>query len=132
MGEVAVILVDSDVVISLLRGNPRAVDFLAQAATADTLAVSVVTLTEVTGGMRSGERRAVAGLFNQLRIEPVTEMVAHRAGQLMRQYRASHGGIGVADYLIAATAEHTGAQLATLNVRHYPMFNGLQPAFKLS
>ncbi|MCL2803932.1 MAG: type II toxin-antitoxin system VapC family toxin [Micrococcales bacterium] len=125
------ILVDSDVVISLLRGDQRAVVFWEQAAATEAVAVSVVTLTEVMGGMRSSERRAVARLFAELRLEPVTETVAHRAGQLMRQYRASHGGIGIADYLIAATAECTGASLATLNVRHYPMFEGLKPAFPM-
>ena len=126
------ILVDSDVLISLLRGYQRAVDFLVWAAQDDTLAVSVVTVSEVTGGMRSGERRAVAALFSQLQILPVTEAVAFHAGQMMRQFRASNSGIDLADFLIAATAEHAGASLATLNVRHYPMFEGLEPAFALA
>ncbi len=51
---------------------------------------------------------------------------------MMREYRRSHSGIGIADYLIAATAEQSGAALVTLNVRHFPMFPGLQPPFTLS
>lgn len=125
------ILIDSDVLIYLLRGDQRAVSFMEQIVTVDTLAVSVVTLAEVTGGIRSAERHRVARLFRELRVEPITEIVAHRAGQLIRQYRASHSGIDLADYLIAATAEHNGAKLATLNVRHFPMFKGLKPAFRL-
>jgi predicted nucleic acid-binding protein len=43
----------------------------------------------------------------------------------MREYRRSHAGIGLGDYLIAATVLTEGLELATLNVRHYPMFPGL-------
>jgi predicted nucleic acid-binding protein len=38
--------------------------------------------------------------------------------------------IGVADLLIAAAAERLGLPLATLDVRHYPMFEGLEPAYR--
>jgi predicted nucleic acid-binding protein len=40
-----------------------------------------------------------------------------------------HTGIDVVDYVIAATAEELGAELMTLNVRHFPMFAALRPAF---
>jgi hypothetical protein len=124
-----VILVDTDVLIAHLRGLERAHNWLSEARTAGLLAVSVVSVTEVTGGMRSDERRQVWGLIASLRAEPVTELVARRAGELMRQYRRSHTGIGIADYLIAATAEVGGLALATLNVRHFPMFPDLRPPF---
>jgi predicted nucleic acid-binding protein len=48
----------------------------------------------------------------------------------MRQYRRSHSGIGLADYLIAATAELHGLTLATLNVRRFPMFSNLESPFE--
>ena len=124
-----VILLDTDVLIAHLRGQPKARRFFDAVPDDVTLAVSVVTLTETSGGMRTGERRQVAGLLNALRPEPVTELIAVRAGQLMRQHRAANQGIGIADYLIAATAKQIGASLATLNVRHFPMFEGLEPAF---
>jgi predicted nucleic acid-binding protein len=40
----------------------------------------------------------------------------------------SHG-IDIPDAIIAATAEHHGLKLATLNVRHFPMFRKLKPAY---
>lgn len=89
----------------------------------------VVSIAELTGGMRSAERREVWRLLASLRAEPVTEPVARRAGEFMRQYRRSHSGIGIADYLIAATADVRGLWLATLNVRHFPMFPELRPPF---
>lgn len=125
------ILVDSDVLIAHLRGIEPARAWLRETRTAGPLAVSVVSIAELTGGMRSAERREVWALLGALRAEPVTELVARRAGELMRQYRRSHIGIGTADYLIAATAEVRGRQLATLNVRHFPMFADLQPPFEV-
>lgn len=47
----------------------------------------------------------------------------------MRDYRRSHNGIGLGDYLIAATALTEGLELATPNIRHYPMFDGLARPF---
>ena len=55
----------------------------------------------------------------------------------MQQYHRSHSGIGLGDYLIAATALTEiaatalteGLELATLNVRHYPMFQKLARPF---
>jgi hypothetical protein len=125
-----VILVDSDVLIAHLRGIEPARAWLRKARTAGPLAVSVVSISELTGGMRSAERREVWSLLGSLRAEPVTELVARRAGEFMRQYRRSHSGIGLADYLIAATAELRGQQVATLNVRHFPMFADLRPPFE--
>lgn len=123
------ILLDTDVLIAHLRGTERARDWLRQARTAGPLALSVVSVTELTGGMRSHERREVRALIAALRVEPVTELVGNRAGELMRTYRGSHSGIGTPDYLIAATAAVNGLELATLNVRHFPMFPGLRPPF---
>ena len=80
--------------------------------------------------MRSAERAAVARLFAALRLEPVTDTIARRAGEHLRTHRRSHAGIDVVDYVIAATAEIVGAELLTLNVKHFPMVRGLEPAFR--
>lgn len=127
------ILVDSDVLIAHLRGLPAATDWLrASRQTSGPLATSAVSVAEVAGGMRSGERAEVWRLFDALRIEPVTELIARRAGEFMRAHRRSHTAIGLGDYLIAATADTGGLELATLNVKHFPMFKGLRPPFALS
>ena len=59
----------------------------------------------------------------------VSKQAAWRAATLVREYRRSHARIGLGDYLIAATALTEGLELATLNVRHYPMFPGLTRPF---
>jgi len=126
------ILVDSDILIAHLRGVVAARTWLsATRAESGPLSVSAVSLAEITGGMRTGERRAVWHLLGSFRVEGVNEVIARRAGELMRAHRRSNVGIGLADYLIAATAESTGLTLATLNVKHFPMFKGLRAPFKL-
>lgn len=81
--------------------------------------------------MRSSERQEVRRLLASFVVHSVTEAVGWRAAELMRGYRRSHSGIGLGDYLIAATALTRGLQLATLNVSDYPMFEGLSPPFEL-
>jgi predicted nucleic acid-binding protein len=125
-----VILIDSDVLIEHLRGNTDARDWLVQARrTSGPLAMSVISVTEIAGGMRSPERREVMRLLGSMQRFEVTEQVAWRAATLMREYRRSHSGIGLGDYLIAATALTEGLELATLNVGHYPMFTALKRPF---
>lgn len=127
------ILVDTDVLIAHLRGIAAAREWLIAARTeaGGPLAASVVTATEILGGVRSPERTAVARLLATLRLQPVNEVVARRAGELIREYRRSHAAIGLGDYLVAATAKVQGLELATLNVKHFPMFEELSPPFRL-
>lgn len=126
------ILVDSDILVAHLRGIDAARSWLREArTTGGPLAISAVTVVEITGGMRSNERREVWRLLDVLQVEEVTEVIARRAGGLMRRHRRSHPGVGLGDYLIAATAEVKGLELATLNTRHFPMFKGLRPPFRL-
>ncbi|MGH3223114.1 MAG: type II toxin-antitoxin system VapC family toxin [Streptosporangiaceae bacterium] len=124
------LLIDSDVLIEHLRGNTAARDWLVRARqSSGPLAISVVSLAEVAGGMRSPERREVMRLLGSMQRFEVSEQVAWRAAMLMREHRRSHSGIGLGDYLIAATALTEGLELAILNVRHYPMFPGLTRPF---
>lgn len=123
------ILVDTDILISHLRGLDAAREWLVRVRREGPLAISAVSIAEVVGGMRSSERREVWQLLASFRAEPATEVIARRAGDYWRQYRRSHSGIGLGDYLIAATADVRGYQPATLNVRHFPMFENLQPPF---
>jgi len=125
-----VILVDSDVLIEHLRGNAAAREWLVTARqSSGPLAVSVVSLTEIAGGMREPERREVMRLLGSMRRFEVSEQVVWRAATLMREYRRSHSGIALGDYLIAATALTEGLELVTLNLRRFPMFSGLARPF---
>jgi predicted nucleic acid-binding protein len=90
---------------------------------------SVISQAEVLAGMRSSEEKRTIRTLGSLALFPVNDAVATRAGALARHYRSSHPGIGLADYLIAATAVLLGADLWTQNPRHFPMFEGLEPPY---
>lgn len=85
----------------------------------------------MTGVNNRAERHEAWQLLAAFRAEPATEIIARRAGDFWRQYRRSHSGIGLGDYLIAATADVKGCRLATLNVGHFPMFRNLRRPFEL-
>jgi len=121
-------LYDTSVLIAHLRGDRRATDLLLSVPTKERLA-SVLTRVEIEGGMRTSESASVAGLLDALTLLPVSDAIARRAGEHLRRYRRSHRGIDLVDYVIAATAEAHDTPLATLNVKHFPMFADLQPAF---
>lgn len=119
-------LFDSTILIAHLRGDARATEALITAAS-DGPYVSMISRTEIEGGMRSSERSHVARLFGGLELLPVTDRVVHRSAMELRRHRRSHPDIDLADYLIAATALEAGHELVTLNVKHFPMIPGLRP-----
>lgn len=120
-------VVDTSVLVDVLRGSRPAAAWL---GTLDEVpACSEVSRTEILRGVRSAERTATERLLQALRWIPVDEAVSRRAGELGRKHRRSHTGLATADLLIAATAQLLGADLATGNVRHFPMFAGLSAPY---
>ena len=61
----------------------------------------------------------------------LTEKTARLGGLYRRDYRPSHG-TGLADTLIAATAEENGTELVTFNQRHFPMVSRLTVPYERS
>lgn len=124
---VVAILVDTSVLIDLLRGHQAARDYLRGL---DELPLaSEVTRVEVLRGLRPAERGVTERLFDALRWVAIDEAIARRAGELGRRWDRHRPGIALADLVIAATAEHVGAALATTNVGHFPMFPELAPPY---
>jgi predicted nucleic acid-binding protein len=121
------VVLDTSVLIDHLRASVPATEYLASLD--DQPVCSEISRIEVIQGLRSSERRVADKLFALISWVPVSEGIARRAGELGRQWRHSHPGIGVADLAIAATAEEAGAILATRNLKHFPMFEGLRAPY---
>ena len=121
------VVLDTSVLVDHLRALPEATGYLLDLE--ERPVCSEISRIEVLQGLRSAERRAAEQLFSLVRWVPIDGVIARRAGELGRRWRRSHSGIGVADLAIAATAEHLDAGLATRNVKHFPMFEGLQPPY---
>ncbi len=82
--------------------------------------ISIVTVTELLGGMRSGEEVQTERLLALFDILPIDEAVGRKTAVYLRAFRRSHR-IDFGDALIAATVFLYGAELFTRNVKHYPM-----------
>ncbi len=121
------ILLDTNVVVDFLRREPASVAWFD--ALEESAAISTVSLTELYAGARSQrDERDIIAIRQQLTLLPIGEEIGERAGSIMRHFHRSHG-IDIPDAIIAATAEHHGLKLATLNVRHFPMFPKLKRAY---
>jgi predicted nucleic acid-binding protein len=123
-----VVLLDTSVLIDVLRGSQPAVEWLASLQ--EVPSCSELTRAEVLGGVRSPERSRTDRLLGSLRWVAVDEPISRRGGELGRRYRRSHQGLSIVDFLIAGTAQLVDAELATANIRHYPMFAGLTPPYR--
>lgn len=121
------LLLDTNILIDVLRGSEQARDLIT--AQTDPPSVSVASVVELHAGYRS-RREELAGerLLQQSSVLVLTADIAKRAGVFSRLYQHSHG-LDDMDAIIAATAEHHGLKLATLNVKHFPMFPRLKPAY---
>ena len=123
-------LVDTSVAIDHLRGEASATDLLRKLVEADEiLAASEVVRFELLAGVRDDELEALEHFFSAVSWVAIDEDVARAAGALARKHRRAYSGIDDGDYLIAATALLLDAELLTTNVRHFPMFPGLQPPY---
>ena len=113
------ILLDTDILINLLRGNEAARDFIEKNLEDSELICSVISVAEIWAGMRPHEEQATRRLVDSLRIVEVSRAMAEKAGSFKGVTR-SHS-LELDDCLIAATAYCTGATLATGNGKYYPM-----------
>ena len=113
------LLLDSDILINLLRGNAAARDFIAESLEENELLCSVISVAEIWAGMRPKEESATRSLVDSLKIVDVSRDIAERAGSF--KGAAKGHSLELDDCLIAATAFCTGATLATGNGKHYPM-----------
>jgi predicted nucleic acid-binding protein len=113
------VLLDTDVLIDLLRGRAATKAFLLEATGQSVPCCSVISVAELGAGMRTAEEGPTSALLDSLVIFPVTREIAEVAGRFKRTTRNRR--LELADCLIAATAVVEGAAVATRNVRDYPM-----------
>ncbi len=122
------VVVDTDVLVDFFRGQPQAVAFLD--AHAERIILSSIVVAELFAGVKGeAELQKLGAFVARFRIVPVDVEIARTGGLYKRDWGKSHG-VGLADALLAATAVVEGAQIKTLNVKHFPMIEGLSPAYR--
>lgn len=122
------ILVDTAVLVDYLREYPPAVEYLESRR--EDLSTSAVVVAELYAGVREGkERAALSTLLSLSAVIPIDAELAERGGLLRRDFGPKHG-TGIADALVAASAQQSGAVLVTLNAKHFPMLPNVTVPYK--
>lgn len=125
-------LLDTNVLSEVLkkRPEPRFLERL-RGVPARQLSTSAVCVTELRygaardpRGMRLWERIA-REVLARVRILPLGEAEAIRAGDVLAALEAQGRPIGIEDVLIGATALEAGLTVVTRNVRHFDRIPGL-------
>lgn len=116
-----VVLLDTTVLIDLLRGRPVLDRLRLLRNRADIAASCPVNVEEIVRGLRPAERASVTRLLDGLLIVPLDRLMGERAGAWRREYARRGTTLAQADCLVAAAALSAGGRLATGNPRHFPM-----------
>ncbi len=117
-------LLDTCIIIDYLRQKPEAVDYVLALSSKPNL--SAVTIMELYAGIRGRkEERMLEIMIGHSTIIEISAEIGAEAGRLLQQYRPKNG-MDAIDALIAATAKQHGLDLATLNLKHFTMFEGLK------
>lgn len=121
-------LLDTDILVDFLRGYNRAVDFVT--VNFERIILSAIVVAELYAGVKGEKEQAILEAFVSIfPVIPVDSEIAKAGGLYWRDYGKSHG-VGLADAILAATAEVRQAELKTFNIKHYPMIKGIRPAYR--
>ena len=118
----AIYLLDTSVIIDALnqrRGRWQLLASLVQVG--DTLACSVVTLTEIYAGVRPKELAPTERFLDKLEHYELDSHLARYAGLLKNEWSKKGRTLGVPDLIIAATALAHNLVLMTDNRKDFPM-----------
>lgn len=121
------ILIDTDVLVDFFRGQKKAVAFIN--TNNARIILSAIVVAQLYAGVKGdAEQAALQDFVSLFQIVPVSAEIGKAGGLYKRDYGKSHG-VGLADAILAATAEAENAELKTLNIKHYPMLKGIRPAY---
>jgi predicted nucleic acid-binding protein len=113
------LIVDTDVLIDFSRGMSATAEYLDQAATTMTLAISAITQMElIVGCLDKRALRTIEQFLTRFQVLPLTPEITQKGVELLREYKLSHNLL-IPDGLIAATALTLGIPLLTKNQRDF-------------
>lgn len=116
------LLLDTDVVIELLKKQPAAVSrFLALVEAKTAFLLSPIVVAEIYAGAFAREHKTIEAFFGLCQRIDLDAETGRLAGLYANRYRKAFQGISLEDYLLAATAKAHRCPLWTGNRKHYPM-----------
>lgn len=114
-------ILDSDVVIWVLRGERRVILSLDKMVGKQKTGISTITVAEIYKFAFPSEFTKTKDLIDEQQIFDVTSEIAKEAGLYWNQFHNKLLNLSLTDTIIAATAKIHNATLLTLNTRHFPM-----------
>jgi predicted nucleic acid-binding protein len=117
--EMSYLLIDTDILIDVANNDSTAKSRLAAESHSSILAVSPITVMELTVGCRNkAELQALKHFLSQFQVLTLSRDIGDRALELLQSYFLSHGLL-IADALIAATAIENHIPLLSKNQRDF-------------
>lgn len=114
-------LLDTDVLIWVLRGKFEIVEKVSQLKDKSPLSISVISIAEIYKNIFPSELTPTEEyLFQHIQFD-VNQKIAKIAGLYWQQYAKQLKNLSLTDCLIAATANVNEATLVSLNIKHFPM-----------
>lgn len=120
------LVLDTSLLIDKLRNGRQWERFLRNVNKDAEIFLSTVVIFEIYSGTSSRTTEAnkkIQKIFRFMQRVDLNETIAKRAGEIYRDI-SSH--FSVADYLIAATALEIGAEVVTLNRKHFVKIPGVR------
>lgn len=120
------VVIDSSLIIEKIRTDGGLFDSLIELQSDNkvVLLMSVVTIAELWAGQSMSKKmeiESVNEITKYIKRLIVNEDIAKMSGEIVRKYK-----IGAMDAIIAASTLEDGAELATLNLKHFKMIKGLK------
>jgi tRNA(fMet)-specific endonuclease VapC len=115
-------LIDTNVIIQVLRGNTQLINLIAQY---DCVIDTTVYAESVQGNKSNTEKRKVKNLIDNFPLFHFTPDVSKKTIELIDTYSNSHG-LALPDAQIAACCLVYNLQLLTYNFKDFRFINGLQ------
>ena len=120
------LIIDTNIIIDELRGGKKWDDLVGGFRKIDAeLFLPSIVIFEIFSGQSSKNRKIkdkIDNLLGHFRLIDLSEGIAQKAGEI---YRDNDSTLGVIDYIIAATAIEIGAQVVTLNKKHFSKIPGV-------
>ncbi len=114
------ILLDSDILIWILRGHNEIVTQFKRNKESYYFYSSPISVAEIYAGARPKEIEKIQVLFNIIHIALIEKTIGKITGEFINKYYKSHA-VELADAFNAATAKFYDMKLWTLNKKHFPM-----------
>lgn len=114
-------LLDTDILIWIIRGEKKYIDWFNKLKGEITLSISTLTIAEVYKNVYPAELTRIEEVISEVDTFDVTSSVARQGGLYFQSYSKNLKNLHIIDCLIAATAREHDFVLITLNTRHFPM-----------